>query len=214
MGREFLHVFDEWAEFYDDSVAGNDKEYEEVFRNYEDILQEVADLSSGNVLEFGPGTGNLTEKLLMKGLSVTAIEPSSTMRRIAEGKIKSKNVTFLDGDFFQFPNDVKVDTIVSTYAFHHLTDQEKMDAVNQYRNLLQVGGKIVFADTMFINETAHNATIKEAECKGFLKLADDLKAEYYPTIPYMKAILKENDFVATFKRCNQFVWILHAIKHK
>lgn len=212
MGREFLHVFDDWAEFYDDSVAGKDKEYEEVFRNYDDILQEVADLSSGRVMEFGPGTGNLTEKLLTKGLTVTAIEPSSTMRRIAEEKIKSKNVTFLDGDFFQYPNDEKVDTIVSTYAFHHLTDQEKMDAVKQYGNLLLVGGKIVFADTMFINETAHSETIKDAERKGYLKLADDLRTEYYPTIPFIKEILKENGFVVTFKRCNHFVWILHALK--
>ena len=212
MGREFLHLFDEWAEYYDDTVAGNDKEYEEVFYNYDEILQEVADLSLGKVMEFGPGTGNLTEKLLIKGHSVVAIEPSSTMRKIAESKIKSKNVTFLDGDFFQFPNDEQIDAIVSTYAFHHLTDQEKKDAVKQYGNLLQVGGKIVFADTMFINENAHNEAIKDAERKGFLKLADDLRTEYYPTIPYMEKILKENGFVVTFKRCNQFVWILHALK--
>ena len=212
MGREFLHLFDEWAEYYDDTVAGNDKEYEEVFRNYDEILQEVVDLSSGKVLEFGPGTGNLTKKLLIKGLSVVAIEPSSTMRRIAEGKIKSKNVTFLDGDFFQFPTDEKIDTIVSTYAFHHLTDQEKADAVKQYGNLLQVGGKIVFADTMFINEVAHNEAIKDAEYKDLLKLADDLRTEYYPTISYMEKILKENNFVVKFKRCNRFTWIMYAVK--
>ena len=212
MGREFLHLFDEWAEYYDDTVAGNDKEYEEVFRNYDEILQEVVDLSSGKVMEFGPGTGNLTKKLLIKGLSVVAIEPSSTMRRIAERKIKSKNVTFLDGDFFQFPTDEKIDTIVSTYAFHHLTDQEKADAVKHYGNLLQVGGKIVFADTMFINEVAHNEAIKDAEYKDFLKLADDLRTEYYPTISYMEKILKENNFVVKFKRCNQFTWIMYAVK--
>ena len=212
MGREFLHLFDEWAEYYDDTVAGNDKEYEEVFRNYDEILQEVVDLSSGKVMEFGPGTGNLTKKLLIKGLSVVAIEPSSTMRRIAERKIKSKNVTFLDGDFFQFPTDEKIDTIVSTYAFHHLTDQEKADAVKQYGNLLQVGGKIVFADTMFINEVAHNEAIKDAEYKDLLKLADDLRTEYYPTISYMEKILKENNFVVKFKRCNRFTWIMYAVK--
>ena len=45
MGREFLHVFEEWANTYDDTVMGNDLEYREVFRNYESILQEVLNLA-------------------------------------------------------------------------------------------------------------------------------------------------------------------------
>jgi len=212
MGREFLHVFDEWADHYDETVTGNDREYEEVFRNYDEILQEVADLTSGNVLEFGPGTGNLTVKLLEKGLRVLAIEPSSSMRNVAESKIKSKHVRFVDGDFFQYPTNETIDTIVSTFAFHHLSDEEKAAAVKQYGNLLKVDGKIVFADTMYVNEIAHKEAIQEAERKGFLRLADDLRTEYYPTIPYIDRIFKENGFSISFKRCNQFVWILQAVK--
>ncbi|MGN1386788.1 MAG: class I SAM-dependent methyltransferase [Bacillus sp. (in: firmicutes)] len=212
MGREFLHVFEEWADEYDDCVAGNDPEYVDVFRGYNRILQEVADFCSGKVLEFGPGTGNLTEKLLSKGLSVTAIEPSATMRRIAEEKIKSSHVTFLDGDFFQFPADKAIETIVSTYAFHHLNAQEKAQAVKQYGKMLQIDGKIVFADTMFISENAHNEAIKEAESKGFRRLADDLRTEYYPTVPFMEKIFKENGFDVTLKRMNSFVWMVNAVK--
>lgn len=212
MGREFLHVFEEWADEYDDCVAGNDPEYVDVFFKYDHILQEVANLCTGKVIEFGPGTGNLTEKLLSKGLSVIAVEPSETMRIIAEEKIHNSNVTFLDGDFFEFPSEEAIDTIVSTYAFHHLNAQEKRRAVKQYGNMLQIGGKIVFADTMFISENAHSTAIQEAEKKGFLRLADDLRTEYYPTVPFMETIFNENGFDVTMKRMNAFVWIVNAVK--
>src|SRR5690606_32491020 len=123
-------------------------EYKEVFSHYENILQEVTDRSFGNVLEFGPGTGNLTEKLLKKGLNVTGVEPSPSMRQIAVNKLGDQ-AEIIDGDFLNFELNKQVDTIVSTYAFHHLTDKEKGDAIANYGKLLAPGGKIVFADTMY-----------------------------------------------------------------
>lgn len=210
MGREFLHVFEEWANTYDNTVVGNDLEYREVFRNYEGILQEVVNRTVGKVLEFGSGTGNLTEKLAEEGYHVIAVEPSKPMRELAENK--KINATFVDGDFLTFPAIDQVDTIVSTYAFHHLTDEEKSVAIKGYGNLLPKGGKIVFADTMFENEEVYEQTIEEAVKIGHLKLAEDLRTEYYSTIPYFTHVFEKNGFVITFKRCNTFVWIIEAIK--
>ena len=210
MGREFLHVFEEWANTYDNTVVGNDLEYREVFRNYEGILQEVVNRTVGKVLEFGSGTGNLTEKLAEEGYHVIAVEPSKPMRELAENK--KINATFVDGDFLAFPAIDQVDTIVSTYAFHHLTDEEKSVAIKGYGNLLPKGGKRVFADTMFENEEVYEQTIEEAVKIGHLKLAEDLRTEYYSTIPYFTHVFEENGFVITFKRCNTFVWIIEAIK--
>ena len=210
MGREFLHVFEEWANTYDNTVVGNDLEYREVFRNYEGILQEVVNRTVGKVLEFGSGTGNLTEKLAEEGYHVIAVEPSKPMRELAENK--KINATFVDGDFLAFPAIDQVDTIVSTYAFHHLTDEEKSVAIKGYGNLLPKGGKIVFADTMFENEEVYEQTIEEAVKIGHLKLAEDLRTEYYSTIPYFTHVFEKNGFVITFKRCNTFVWIIEAIK--
>ena len=210
MGREFLHVFEEWANTYDDTVMGNDLEYREVFRNYESILQEVVNLVVGKVLEFGAGTGNLTEKLSAQGYDVIAVEPSKSMRAVA--KDKQINATFVDGDFLTFPAIRQIDTIVSTYAFHHLTDEEKHLAIKQYGKLLSKGGRIVFADTMFENQDVYEKTIEEAVVAGYRRLATDIQTEYYSTIPYLTHIFEENGFFVTFKRCNQFVWIIEAIK--
>lgn len=212
MGREFLNIFEKWAENYDSTVEGHNQEYEEVFRNYEGILQAVANRSSGSVIEFGVGTGNLTKKLLEKSLAVTGIEPSSPMRKLAAGKL-GESVTLSDGDFLAFPAPKeKVDTIVSTYAFHHLTDKEKELAIRNYSNLLQTDGKIVFADTMFETNESFQETIEYAKQHKFFNLAEDLEREYYTTIPVLKNLFEQNGFEATFERFNHFVWIVEATK--
>lgn len=211
MGREFLGVFETWASSYDDTVVGVDPEYREVFRNYHAILDCVSSLSYGYVLEFGAGTGNLTEKLIKKGRNVTAIEPSDAMRAIALKKLKGK-VPILDGDFLDFKAPNSIDSIVSTYAFHHLTDSEKAKAISIYNKLLKPGGKIVFADTMYPTKVEYDRAIEEAKSAHFFALAKDLQTEYYTTIEYLKKVFKENKFYTTFHRCNDFVWIIEAVK--
>ena len=211
MGREFLEVFEEWAEHYDATVASHDAEYREVFKNYEHILDRVARYSKGHVLEFGVGTGNLTTRLLKAGLEVTGIEPSSAMREKAIAKLRGQT-SIVDGDFLDFRIEKPVDTVVSTYAFHHLTDEEKQKAILAYSKLLHRGGKIVFADTMYQSKEAHQQAIQDAKDAGLLKLATDLATEYYTTIPFLQYVLEQNGFQASFERCNQFVWIVEAEK--
>ncbi|MHC0035823.1 class I SAM-dependent DNA methyltransferase [Pseudoneobacillus sp. C159] len=211
MGREFLDLFEQWANYYDDTVFGRDEEYKEVFLHYDHILNEVTKRSFGHVVEFGVGTGNLTSKLLGQGLVVTGIEPSPAMRKLASEKL-GERAQVLDGDFLDFPELNTINTFVSTYAFHHLTDLEKEQAIEKYGKLLASGGKIVFADTMYESEEAYKRAIEDASSKGFMNLATDLKTEYYTTIPILRAILEKHGFQVRFNRCNDFVWILEAEK--
>lgn len=212
MGLEFLDVFEEWADHYDTTVHGDDLEYKEVFAKYDELLSTVAERSQGLVLEFGVGTGNLTQRLLDNGHIVIGIEPSKPMRSIAQGKLPV-GVMIQEGDFINFPKPTKqVDTIVSTYAFHHLTDKEKMQAISIYRNYLSDNGKIVFADTVFENEEVHKQFIKSANMQGFYHLAEDLQTEYYPTILTLRKCFEENGFSVQFTRWNQYVWVIEATK--
>lgn len=211
MGLEFMNIFDRWAESYDETVFGHGEEYKEVFEDYEQILREVADKSRGTVVEFGVGTGNLTAKLLAKGHKVYGIEPSEAMRK--QTKQKFPDLKIFDGDFLNIPSSVKeFDTIVSTYAFHHLTDSEKAKAVNLYQQLLPAKGKIVFADTVFLSIDAKNETIKKAEQQEFYNLAKDLKTEYYTTIEVLKEIFHSNGFEVSFTKLNTYVWLIDAAK--
>ncbi|WP_312474019.1 class I SAM-dependent methyltransferase [Neobacillus sp.] len=211
MGREFLEIFEEWADSYDETVVGHDIEYKEVFSNYQQILEAVAARSIGHVVEFGVGTGNLTNKLIANGLRVTGIEPSPSMRKIAEEKLGGKAV-LLDGDFLLFPQVKNIETFVSTYAFHHLTDDEKAEAISCYSKHLSKGGKIVFADTMFESAEDYKQQIVKAKHEGFPNLAKDLETEYYTTIPFLKNTLEENSFSVTFTRFNDFVWLMEGVK--
>ncbi|RYG71656.1 class I SAM-dependent methyltransferase [Lentibacillus lipolyticus] len=211
MGREFLEVFDEWADTYDESVAGANQQYAAVFEKYETVLDEVVKYSSGNILEFGVGTGNLTKKLIESGFWVTGIEPSAAMRKKASGKLPSLSI--LEGDFIHFPNpSVPVHTIVSSFAFHHLTDIEKEHAVKQYTTILQPMGRIVFADTVFENDQHKLNMINKAKEQKFMDLAADLEREYYTTLPEMKRIFVTNGFHVSFKQMNDFVWLIKAVK--
>ncbi|WP_033828719.1 class I SAM-dependent DNA methyltransferase [Bacillus andreraoultii] len=211
MGREFDELFDEWAVSYDDTVIGNDIEYREVFLHYEHILNQVANKASGTVLEFGVGTGNLTKVLLKKGLHVIGIEPSKEMRAIA--KQKMPHLELYDGDFLSFPTfATPISTIVSTYAFHHLTDNEKEEAIKNFENLLERNRKIIFADTIFESIEVKKNRIEEAKLNGFSRLQKDLETEYYTTIPVLRKIFERHRFHVRFTQMNQFVWIIEAEK--
>ncbi|WP_342461839.1 class I SAM-dependent methyltransferase [Bacillus sp. FSL R5-0286] len=213
MGREFLSLFDHWAESYDDTVSGHDEQYKEVFRRYPAILKEITRRAGQHVIEFGSGTGNLTAALLQADKKVFGIEPSEAMKKAALQK-GIPNV-FHDGDFLSFPSPpFEPDTIVSSYAFHHLTDDEKKQAIYTYGNILPSGGKIVFADTMFQNQAAHQAETNKAKAAGFDQLAEDLETEYYPSIGVLKQIFEEEGFSTSFHQMNDFVWIVEAKKRE
>ncbi|MET3700013.1 putative AdoMet-dependent methyltransferase [Bacillus oleivorans] len=211
MGREFLDLFAEWADSYDQTVSGHDPQYMDVFSNYDQILEEVANRAISPVLEFGVGTGNLTQVMLQKDLKVTGVEPSKEMRQIAIQKLPSF-AEIKEGDFLTFPIQKEIGSIVSTYAFHHLTDEEKEKAFRIYSSMLIKGQKIVFADTMFESELAYTTMIEDAKQKGYNRLAGDLLSEYYTTIPKMKAMVTAAGFSVEFKQLNPFVWVMEAIK--
>ena len=210
MGREFIDLFDEWATTYDQSVSGYDKEYEDVFSNYDDILDTVASLAVGPVLEFGVGTGNLSGKILERGLPLIGVEPSIAMREQAKEKFYDLNVC--DGDFLEYPKFEGIESIVSSYAFHHLTDREKDKALSLYSQQLSKGGRIVFADTLFESEAAKRDIISWAKEEGYDNLVKDLQTEYYPLKPTMEALFKKNGFKASFRQMNKFVWVMMAEK--
>lgn len=212
MGREFLNVFTDWAVDYDDFVSGADEEYREVFAGYDTILRELVKRSGDSVIELGIGTGNLTRKLLATGKRVYPIEPSAEMRKLAQMKLMG-TIDIIDGDMQQFPlPNFPVDTIVSSYVFHHLNDGEKAEVLHDYYDLLEDGGKVVFADTMFIDQKTYDEKKAEARHNQYHDLNDDLNREYYPLIPELYHAFKAAGFQVSFTQMNPYVWIVEGKK--
>ncbi|MGB3261145.1 class I SAM-dependent methyltransferase [Paenisporosarcina sp.] len=210
MGREFVNIFDDWIHSYDASVSGQDPEYRDVFDKYEEILSAVASKSIGTIVEFGTGTGNLTAKLIDAGFPVIGIEPNEAMRKVTAKRFPE--LAIVDGDLIAFETPQKVDTFVSSYVFHHLTDTEKENALATYANILPVGGKIVFADTVFVSEEAKQAQITKERARGYNNVADDLEREYYTTVPVLKQAFEKAGFEVQFEQMNDYVWLMDATK--
>ena len=210
MSKDFTELFDLWSDTYDETVTGIDPQYEKVFENYDRILHDVAEQAEGHVLEFGVGTGNLSRKLLDKGLTVTGIEPSDKMIQKAQKKLPDLSV--LKGDFMQFPAVDHVNTIVSTYAFHHLTDYEKAMALHTYAKLLPPHGKLIFADTIFHSEQSKKDMIDLAKKNNYHRLATDLETEFYTTSSALINMCEEAGFQCILTPRNTFVQLLIAKK--
>lgn len=209
----FNQLFDEWAASYDETVFSQHGEYYEVFEGYEEILNNIVKSlgkTSKRVVEFGPGTGNLTQKLVEAGHQVIAVEPSKEMRE--KFMLKGINAQLVEGSFLQLPFQEKVDAFVSSYAFHHLTLSEKGEAIRLMRNLLKADGMIVFADTAFATEEARLQIIERALAQGANHLVQDLQTEYYELLQDLQAIFEVEGFTFETRQLNRYVWLLQATR--
>ncbi len=211
---EFNELFDQWAPVYDQTVFNRDNEYNEVFENYDlllkEICQQIRDKKIGLTLEIGVGTGNLSKELLKEGFSVIGIEPSDEMRRLAKEKLP--NLAILDGHFLSIPIIEKFDSIVTSYAFHHLTYTEKRDSLKYLDGFLKKNGKIIIADTMFESEEYKSNLLKYvAESKAH-NLLNDLNTEYYEYTEEILRLFDELDYTYTIKKMNKYVWMIIAEK--
>ncbi|MGV2620468.1 UNVERIFIED_CONTAM: class I SAM-dependent methyltransferase [Halobacillus marinus] len=211
MGMEFVDLFDQWASSYDDTVAGKDPEYREVFDGYDEMLARLAALSVSPVMEFGVGTANLTRRMVDQGKLVIGVEPSSEMRKIA--KMKCPEAAIYDGNFLDYPQfGTPIRSIVSSFAFHHLTKEEKETAIKSFHAQLDTDGQVIFIDTIFQDEAHKQRLIRKAEEAGFLNLAQDLQEEYYAYLEELREAFIAQGFKVSFEQLNKYAWLIQANK--
>lgn len=211
----FNALFDGWADAYDATVDNKDGEYQEVFENYQDILKETVkqiDKPEGaKVLDIGSGTGNLSYIASLANYSVTGVDPNQKMRQLA-GK-KYPGLYFIDGSFLNIPApDESLDAIISSYAFHHLSDDEKGEAIKKFSSKLKSQGKVIIADTMYASIGVRKELLQDALSKGYTHLSNDLETEFYTTHDILKNLFIHAGFRVILKQMNKFVWILTAVK--
>ncbi len=149
--------FDLWADRYDKSVNISEENDEYPFAGYKKVLNfiysQVRKKSRAHVLDIGFGTGVLTTQLYNEGCSITGIDFSQNMIDIA--KQKMPDAIFIRYDFSKgVPKEIKnkkFDYIISTYAIHHLTDEQKIEFIKSIFNLLKENGQILIGDVSFEN---------------------------------------------------------------
>mgnify|MGYP002243576125 CR=1 FL=1 len=90
----------------------------------------------GKILEIGVGTGNLAGKFLQNKYHIIGIDQSRQMLAVAKEKYPKLHVRL--GEFLKIPYENQTfDVIVSTYAFHHLDEEEKRVAIAEMMRVLK-----------------------------------------------------------------------------
>jgi putative AdoMet-dependent methyltransferase len=168
-------------------------EYDQDVRNsadpiragYREVLAwviEQAQISAiSRVLELGSGTGNLSALIKNCG-ELISVDVSENMEAVAKPKLGYlKNRRFIKADILEvFTHDLgKFDTVISTYAVHHLTDQEKKRLFQLLFNCLLPGGRAVFGDLMLQNASEREMKIQEYFQKGDHATAESISEEFF-----------------------------------
>ena len=147
--------FNLWASDYDQTVQISEENQQYPFAGYKEIMNlifnEVMQKKHSRVLDIGFGTGVLASKLYENGHRIDGVDFSSQMIEIAQSKMPNANL--IEWDISNGLPDAIIknqyDFIVSTYALHHLEDQDKAVLIEKLLLLLTEQGKIIIGDIAF-----------------------------------------------------------------
>lgn len=147
--------FDLWADGYDQSVRLSDEDDTYPFAGYRQILNEIYKRvltgQGHTVLDIGFGTATLTARLYEHGLTIYGQDFSEKMIEMAKDKMPEAKL--FQGDFsgglVEELKQKQYDTIIATYSLHHLTDEQKINLIQNLLSLLNKGGCLYIGDVAF-----------------------------------------------------------------
>ena len=154
---------------------------------YAELLRwtvERAEISADSVVvDLGTGTGN-TAALIPAARRVVCVDVSGAMMERARPKLAHlADVEYVEADLLEFfDTPRRFDRLVSTYAIHHLTEDEKGVLLERIASSLPPDGVAVIGDLMFEDGAAATAL-----------------AEKYASLP---------DVIESFEE--EFFWLLEA----
>ncbi|MWC31311.1 MerR family transcriptional regulator [Paenibacillus sp. MMS18-CY102] len=139
--------FDRLASMHDQHVSNNDYEYKDYEAALDLTVRWVAPIPGETGLDVGTGTGNLAGKLIGQGAQMAGVDQSKEMLKACQSKFPTMECKL--GNFLAIPYfDAKFDFAVSSFAFHHLTDEQKQLAIDEMRRVLKPRGRICLTDLM------------------------------------------------------------------
>ena len=120
------------------------------------VLDALAIKQGDTIIDFGSGTGTFAIEAAKRGARVHAIDVSETMLARAKSKADQEGVSgieFHNAGFLTYEHsDSSVDSIVTTFSFHHLPDFWKGVSLKRIYRMLKVGGQLYIHDVI-IEET-------------------------------------------------------------
>ena len=178
------HSFDERAATWDDPVK-----IEQSTIVAECIRRAVQLDASMRMLEYGAGTGLLTQALRRDVGPVTLADTSAGMRDVMAGKVASGDIAgarIWDVDLASqsAPDGEEFDLIVTVLALHHITELDRVLA--SFAGLLVEGGHLCVVDLEAEDGSFHGADFhghqgfERSELAGHLERAGFADVEFSP----------------------------------
>ncbi len=175
-------------------IANNFSRYAHLYDKYAGVqnkaaLELVSSLKNNNfskILELGCGTGNYTLMLREKfsGAKIKALDISEEMIKVAQNKLKNKDIEFMVADAEKPIPDKDLDLVTSNACFQWLNDLGK--SLWGYAKSLRRGGTVYFSifgpRTFCELDMALKSVLKESR----------LDSAYFCDRASLRVILKDN----------------------
>lgn len=170
--------------------------------------------SDSFVVDLGTGTANLAVRLpIVKHL--ICVDASSEMLRLARKKLTNReNVEYRQLDILEFFDQPpsNIDAVISTYAIHHLLEDEKALLFRKIVSSLKPGGAAVFGDLMFSNEISRRNYLESLLRSGKNELALEIGDEFFWNIESARAELEWLGFEVVVRQVSELSWGVAARK--
>lgn len=132
------------------------------------------------VIDIGTGTGFLVDRLLraFPNLHIVAIDGAQHMVDLARTRLGplAERVDFRVGDFRDLEtlcgNKGLADAVVSAYALHHLSSDEKLQVLRTAHGLLKLGGWFLNADLTLTEDDELDAITQQLRVRGIVQRAN------------------------------------------
>jgi putative AdoMet-dependent methyltransferase len=145
------------------------------------VVRQAKIAPKSRVLELGSGTGNLSQLVTSCGrlVSVDVSEKMEAVARLKLGHLTHRQ--FIKADILEVFSlgQGQFDAVISTYAVHHLTDQEKRQLFELVFQSLLPGGRAVFGDLMIQRSSEKEKKIQEYLAKGDQATAQGIREEFF-----------------------------------
>ncbi|PQP85394.1 transcriptional regulator [Paenibacillus sp. PCH8] len=185
-----------------------------LYHNYDEGLEQTAHwispASGEKGLDIGTGTGNLAGILLQHGADMTAIDQSREMLRRCRTKYPEMHVKL--GNFLALPfADHSFDFVVSSFAFHHLSPDQQLLALQEMQRVLTGRGRICLTDLMFVDAAHRDSYIRQAETTGHEEQLHALHERHFPLLDELCSWLEGQGYVTKYLRHNELLHTLLAV---
>lgn len=124
-----------------------DETLEAAAGEFKQVLDDFA--PAGAVLELACGPGSWTPQLLRHARTLTAVDGSPEMLRLAAAKVPAQSVRFIEANLFRWRPDRRYDVVFFGFWLSHVPLERFDQFWSLVADCLAPGGRVLFVDDAF-----------------------------------------------------------------